>query len=232
MGNTNPYQHMSQDDLDDLVHDAKSLEASDINNAGREAQIAYLTGENTPRVIPAPSTDEGVFLRCDVADKKYTVIMENDGRLHALRYGEPWKELTGQKMVYCLAYELSEARQEAEALRGDVASLTDEVEALREKRAKLILWVNDLQSRQYVNCVYCGHRYGPSGDTPVSQADVLKEHIENCPEHPMSKLKQRVHGVACSIQSYLMGEEVEKSPAESWIRILELVLQRLQAKDE
>ncbi len=42
----------------------------------------------------------------------------------------------------------------------------------------------------YVNCVYCGHRYGPAKDTPVSMADVLKKHIENCSKHPMSKLKQ------------------------------------------
>ncbi len=50
-------------------------------------------------------------------------------------------------------------------------------------------WINDLQSGMYVNCVYCGHRYGPAKDTPVSMADALKAHIENCPAHPMSKLK-------------------------------------------
>lgn len=55
---------------------------------------------------------------------------------------------------------------------------------------RLQQWVNDLQSGMYVNCVYCGHRYGPESKTPVSMADVLKQHIEQCPEHPMSKLKQ------------------------------------------
>ena len=50
-------------------------------------------------------------------------------------------------------------------------------------------WVDDLQSGMYINCVYCGHRYGPKSDTPTSMADVLKEHVENCPKHPMSALK-------------------------------------------
>ncbi len=50
-------------------------------------------------------------------------------------------------------------------------------------------WISDLQSGMYVNCVYCGHRYGPKDNTPTSMADILKEHIEECPKHPMSLLK-------------------------------------------
>ncbi len=50
-------------------------------------------------------------------------------------------------------------------------------------------WILDLQSHTYVTCVYCGHRYGPDPGTPTSHADLLKEHIEQCPEHPMSALK-------------------------------------------
>lgn len=51
---------------------------------------------------------------------------------------------------------------------------------------RLQAWVHDLQSGMYINCVYCGHRYGPREDTPCTMADVLKEHIEQCPEHPLS----------------------------------------------
>jgi hypothetical protein len=36
---------MSEDELDELVHDFKGNEAADINNAGREIQIAYILGE-------------------------------------------------------------------------------------------------------------------------------------------------------------------------------------------
>jgi hypothetical protein len=54
---------------------------------------------------------------------------------------------------------------------------------------RLKTWVADLQSGMYVNCVYCGHRYGPGETTPVSMADALKAHIEVCPEHPLSHEK-------------------------------------------
>lgn len=54
---------------------------------------------------------------------------------------------------------------------------------------RLTRWIDDLQSGMYVNCVYCGHRYGPGETTPVSMAEALKSHIEICPEHPMSRLK-------------------------------------------
>lgn len=58
-----------------------------------------------------------------------------------------------------------------------------------EKIRQLRQWIDDLQSGMYVNCVYCGHRYGPAQDTPVAMADVLKAHIAECSEHPMSKMR-------------------------------------------
>lgn len=36
---------LSQEKLDDIVHDLKSGEASEINNQGKDAQIAYILGE-------------------------------------------------------------------------------------------------------------------------------------------------------------------------------------------
>lgn len=63
------------------------------------------------------------------------------------------------------------------------------LQELQKENERLKQWVIDLQSGMYINCVYCGHRYGPSEDTPAVMADILKEHIEVCPEHPMSKLK-------------------------------------------
>ena len=53
-------------------------------------------------------------------------------------------------------------------------------------------WVKDLQSGTYVTCAYCGHRYGPNENTPVSHAEVLTQHISTCPQHPMSTLKSRL----------------------------------------
>lgn len=60
---------------------------------------------------------------------------------------------------------------------------------LEADNARLKSWVSDCQAGMYINCVYCGHRYGSDTEIPSSMADVLKEHIEQCPKHPMSKLK-------------------------------------------
>ena len=42
----------------------------------------------------------------------------------------------------------------------------DETPALRAEIARLEAWVRDMQAGCYVNCVYCGHRYGPDPGTP------------------------------------------------------------------
>ena len=75
------------------------------------------------------------------------------------------------------------------------SDLMTRVFELEIKNLHLRRWVNDLQSEMYVNCVYCGHRYGPNPGTPVAMADVLKRHIEKCPDHPMSKLKAAIKAV-------------------------------------
>jgi hypothetical protein len=72
-----------------------------------------------------------------------------------------------------------------------MASLLEPRRTIEEKLARYERWVADLQSGMYVNCVYCGHRYGPEKNVPVSMAEILKEHIEKCPDHPMSHLKTR-----------------------------------------
>lgn len=79
-------------------------------------------------------------------------------------------------------------------------------------------WVDDLQSGMYINCVYCGHRYGPREDTPSSMAEVLKQHVEQCPEHPMSKLREVAIAAWRSLKSYEYGNsstELAKEVCES-----------------
>lgn len=71
------------------------------------------------------------------------------------------------------------------------ATLNGREERLCSEVDRLRAWVNDLQSGMYVNCVYCGHRYGPGETTPVTMANALKAHVESCPKHPMSALKAR-----------------------------------------
>lgn len=71
-------------------------------------------------------------------------------------------------------------------------AMTKKEHELTLENERLRQWINDLQSGMYINCVYCGHRYGPEDEVPASMADVLKKHIEECPEHPMSKMKAKL----------------------------------------
>lgn len=81
--------------------------------------------------------------------------------------------------------------------------------SLAEEVARLRAQVADLQSGMYINCVYCGHRYGPKEDTPATMADVLKAHVEQCPAHPMSELKRR-------------NEELERIINRGWAHTVEV----------
>lgn len=52
-----------------------------------------------------------------VNEGKYRVVMGQNYCLYAERYGEKWRDLVGDNLVYSLAYELQEAREEIERLR-------------------------------------------------------------------------------------------------------------------
>ena len=60
--------------------------------------------------------------RLTLADGKYTVINDN-GALTALRYGEPWRDLAGDNLLYCLFVELEMTRKERDALRSAAIGL-------------------------------------------------------------------------------------------------------------
>jgi len=49
-------------------------------------------------------------LNVTVGENKYTVTYDKAGRLVALRYGEPWRDLAGDNLIYFLACELQQAR--------------------------------------------------------------------------------------------------------------------------
>lgn len=71
-----------------------------------------------------------------------------------------------------------------------IAGLGLRVEQAEKEVERYKKWVDDLQAGMYVNCVYCGHRYGPADEVSASKADLLTQHIEKCPAHPMSGLKE------------------------------------------
>lgn len=114
--------------------------------------------------------------------------------LHELRAG--WIQSGIKYAIVGNALEMLDNQHEALACKD--AAIAEQARQLKEALAQVErykAWVDDLQSGMYVNCVYCGHRYGPTETTPVSMADALKEHIEHCPEHPASKLRAELERV-------------------------------------
>lgn len=88
-----------------------------------------------------------------------------------------------------MSYDSPEERRE-KIMMDTIKSKDAEIARLKAENERLVKWVDDLQSGMYINCVYCGHRYGPKDKVPCTMANALKQHIEQCPKHPMSALKK------------------------------------------
>ena len=108
--------------------------------------------------------------RADAAEKRHEVA-----RRHLIRALDLRGELAADEPI----------REQRDDARAELADVEAEVERLEQ-------WVNDLQAGMYINCVYCGHRYGPDDEVPSTMADALKQHVEQCTKHPMSALKKEV----------------------------------------
>ena len=81
-------------------------------------------------------------LEITVGDGKYTVIQTNGGRMLATRGGEMWRDLTGDKLVLCLAQELDSARAEIRALHQD--ELLKRIDTLEAENASLHKQIDQL----------------------------------------------------------------------------------------
>ncbi len=88
------------------------------------------------------------------------------------------------------------------------------------ERDRLQGWVNDLQSGMFINCVYCGHRYGPDSCTPVAMANVLKAHIEICPQHPLSTMKRRAEMAEAALAERDAQFKVADDQAVSFAQVI------------
>lgn len=73
-----------------------------------------------------------------------------------------------------------------------VVYLLEQIRDREQRIEQLERWIADLQSGMWINCVYCGLRYGPKESTPVTQAELLKAHIAVCPDHPAAEWKREV----------------------------------------
>jgi hypothetical protein len=113
-------------------------------------------------------------------------------------------------------------------LKGAGDYRTDVAAALRAKGlriAELEEWVYDLQEGMSINCVYCGHRYGPDdehaatvveeGATPTMQ-DALRAHISDCPKHPMSEQRDRITTLEQALRASSEGFHVLADHPGQW----------------
>lgn len=53
-------------------------------------------------------------------DGKYTIRIHQDGKLECLRYGEPWRDLVGDKMVLAMAQEIQRLRVLADLKQANI----------------------------------------------------------------------------------------------------------------
>jgi DNA-directed RNA polymerase subunit RPC12/RpoP/cell division protein FtsB len=149
--------------------------------------------------------------------------MKFDENVKALRLCGETKECISERIGCPYCENTDDCKRE---LLFDAADI---IEAQQQEIDRLQRWVNDLQSGMYVNCVYCGHRYGMEKDTPVAMADVLKEHIEHCSKHPMSKLKQEIEQLRdenISIRNWNACEE------EQYGQLLESDKRRIKLEEQ
>ncbi len=108
-----------------------------------------------------------------------------------------------------------------------IPGILDCIRHLINKIRKQKDWIDDLQSGMYVNCVYCGFRYGNKETTPTSMANILKEHVENCEDHPMfllkkfnEKLKEENRKLTSELETSLsVGEKFVKLHADDYIDV-------------
>ena len=71
-------------------------------------------------------------MRHDFDDGKYTVIFdETSGRMSALRYGDEWRDLCGDKLIYSMLSAYDSTSLEVAQLQARVAELEAAINRLR-----------------------------------------------------------------------------------------------------
>lgn len=82
-----------------------------------------------------------------VADGKYTVQHENGANLRALRYGEPWRDLVGDNLVYWMACRIEELEKESHEnwcaevnTQGRYEEACEHVKQLEDALRKIARW--------------------------------------------------------------------------------------------
>jgi len=122
---------------------------------------------------PTPLSDE---LRVTTCDGKYTVVLPANGKLHALRYGQPWRDCIGDGLILSLA-------QEIETLNGRLAQCAALVATRREMEEDKIRWAKFIVRFSFPEDHACKECY-PEGHmvregfkcVPHTAAEALKDY--------------------------------------------------------
>lgn len=96
-------------------------------------------------------------MRIDLEDGKYTYVLNDDepGSQYALRHGAPWRDLTGDKFVYCMAAKIEEQAERIKELESEVQSyeLIVRAEDIRIKKQSAALKLASLALSEGVEYV-------------------------------------------------------------------------------
>lgn len=57
--------------------------------------------------------------KIDIAEGKYTLLFDK-GEMQALRYGAPWRDVTGDNLIYWMWAEIEKLKAKIEKMEGEV----------------------------------------------------------------------------------------------------------------
>lgn len=93
-------------------------------------------------VAPEPAAETrttteltGIALRVETLDGKYTVQLTNEGRLTALRYNKPWRDILGDGLILTLAQDIETLQARLRELEAKNAELHRQISAMRDYSA-------------------------------------------------------------------------------------------------
>lgn len=78
------------------------------------------------------------LLRVEVGDGKYTVVLPEDCRLYALRYGERWREGIVDRLILTLAQEVESLREDKTLLVAACKVAVDALGCDRVRKDRLV----------------------------------------------------------------------------------------------
>ena len=114
-------------------------------------------------------------MRFDLCEGKYTYVLTADYKQYALRYGEEWRDLAGDKFVLALASELHEARAELAAANANADGIMREALQWKDERdtARAELAARDARLSDIASAARQGMQQGDNGGSPLAALEYI-----------------------------------------------------------